>query len=244
MTEHGGWSKMEIGLGLAMGLGIGLGVLRLFHGKLAPPEEDEQRSWINEFGAFFVLVVAPWKNFDSNIKDWMEAEGFPKTVLGLASGWWVWYLALLLTLMVAFALYRHHKGKLSFCAASPLMKAQLLCLTTFWLYAAAIFLKRQPTSKDMIITELFYWTVLVAASMYLMSRSESEAEPVAEGVPQSDPRWLPGWKHVALWLAAWLIWIPFLTWASVAAYGHELTEPRNLRWPERYEPPAAEQVEQ
>jgi hypothetical protein len=203
------WTVMEQFLGLLMGLGVAIGFCRLIRGQLAPPVEDDERGWTNEFALFLMFGPMLWDNLNRNAGEWIKNGKFnrrgdnPFPHLGIGPENWLMLPALAITLVLVYGFVRNRKHSLPLIPETPLGRSQLLMLVLTWLILGIYF--TLDTTHAVNLT--MFVTAAAIGSAIVIQTSTPSLLP-ANPVSPTDGQWSPGVRHWLLWLL-----VPALLWA-------------------------------
>lgn len=199
------WKWMEQLFGFVMGLGVALGFARLAK-NLSPPIEDEEAGSMRFFALLFLLIAMQWENLSKNLKDWTASQTLGDGLFGLAPQRWFFIVALLLSAVLAWAIWKHCRGDLPFVPTDAFGRAQLLFLSLLWLAVVADFTRVIPVlkSKGVLYVHVTFWlTALLCTMIVLLLRKGTAA--MKDAVASDDTSWRLKWQYGICWLAVPLL---------------------------------------
>lgn len=209
------WTVMEQTLGLAMGLGVAIGFCRLIRGRLAPPDEDDDRGWTNEFAILLMLGPMLWDNLVRNSGEWIKNGKFnrrgddPFPDFGVSAETWLMLLSALLTGILIYGMIRNRRHPLPMLPATWAGRSQLFALFLMWLILGIYFTLNTVHVANM---SMFTISATVASLIVLSIPSTGIVPEPASSVSPEASQWLPGMRHWLLWFIA-----PFLLWGLARA---------------------------
>jgi hypothetical protein len=211
------WRTAEFSFGFFMGIAIALGVLRLQRGGLAAPIEDTDRSWLDAFAVFAMLIALPWANFRRHFARVLAGSDRTDALDFLYLSAEVWYALLMVALSapLLFALHRYRKGDRTLVPQTAIGKAAQLALIVIWMNLAAQLLDGYM-SRASLLGNLTIWLPAVITTMFIIGFAVRRGgEATDEGAPPDDPCWRIGWKYAALCLCVPLL-VLGVAWGSVS----------------------------
>ncbi|HEX4946227.1 MAG TPA: hypothetical protein VFZ34_06175 [Blastocatellia bacterium] len=199
------WKWMEQGFGFVMGFGVALGFGRLAQ-QLAPPVEAKAPGALRFVALAFLLIAMQWENLHKNVLAWLESKTLVDGLFGLLPQRWFLFVALLLSAVLAYAIWKHCHDELPFVPADAFGRAQLLFLALLWLAVVADFTRVIPVlkNKGVLYVHVTFWlTALLCTVLVIALRAASS--PVSDAVARDDAAWRLGWKYALGWLAVPLL---------------------------------------
>lgn len=207
------WRFAEDSFGFLMGLAMALGALRLLHGRLAPPQEDVDRSWTDAFSVFVVAVALAWMNFrrhtERALTDGPSAED--TTLLGLPAEAWYLLVAALLTFPPLYVLHRYRHGDRSLVPQSAFGKGAAVTVLILGSTAAMQLLDEHP-SRATLLANLSLWLPAAIAGCLLVGfapQSTHGAGSDVSEVARTDACWNVGKRYALVWAVAPLVLLAY-----------------------------------
>ncbi len=199
------WKWMEQLFGFVMGLGVARGFARLAK-NLSPPMEDEEGGSLRFLALMFLLIAMQWENLSKNLKDWTASQTLVDGLFGLAPQRWFLIVAVLLSAVLAWAIWKHCRNELFFIPADAFGRAQLLFLSLLWLAVVADLTRVIPVlkSKGVLYVHVTFWlTALLCTGIVLTLRKGASA--MTEAVAFDDAGWRLQWRYWLCWAAVPLL---------------------------------------
>lgn len=192
------WRTAEVTFGALMGTAVALGCWRLLRGGLAPPDEDADRTPLDVFSVFVILIASTWINFRRHLarlfREFPDAGEL--SFMGLSPQDWYPAVGVLITAAAIFGLYRYYKGDRSFVPQTAFGKIALVILLLIWGTVAGQILDGYPTAQT-LLGHLTLWLPAAVATWLLMTFTTEKAGSVqaAPTVSSNDTRWGTGLRY-------------------------------------------------
>lgn len=199
------WKWMEQLFGFVMGLGVALGFAQLAK-RLSPLNEDEAPGALRFVALAFLFIAMQWENLHKNVADWAKGNVLAEGLFGLTPQRWFLIVALLVSAVIAIAIWKHCRDELPLIPADSFGRAQLLFLSLLWLAVVADFARVVPglKSKGVLYVHVTFWlTAVVCTLIALLLRKVTS--PKLETMAFEDAAWKLNWKHGVCWLAVPLL---------------------------------------
>lgn len=228
-AEISAWKHAEESFGFFMGFGVALGASRLVRGQLTVAKEDADRSSLNLFSIFVLLIVMMWMNLKNNVRDWgnrynvlpTEPFSYFKEPFPQFEAWQYFFaVGVLWTVIALYCLQLLRHQRLALVPKTPFEKGALIFILILSLSLAAAVALRVTAYADpsAMMSGISLMTLAGIAVWLLMARSsagQSATEPEGATRLPSDRCWKVGWKYWVLWA-----WVPVhILIASAIAVG-------------------------